>query len=66
MSVIEKKRDIGILKTMGADSKSIMRIFMFEGILIGLIGTILGLFIGYLVCLLQINFNIYPLDPYSI
>jgi len=63
MSVIEKKRDIGILRSMGATEKSVLRIFMFEGLLIGLIGTILGVIIGYGVCYIQIHFNIYPLDP---
>ena len=41
MSVIEKKKDIGVLRSMGANRKSILRIFMFEGILVGTIGTIL-------------------------
>jgi lipoprotein-releasing system permease protein len=63
MSVIEKKRDIGILRSMGATEKSILRIFMFEGLLIGLIGTLLGVVIGYGICYIQIHFNIYPLDP---
>ncbi|MDO8549229.1 MAG: ABC transporter permease [Ignavibacteria bacterium] len=63
MSVIEKKRDIGILRSMGAGEKSILKIFMFEGLLIGVIGTLAGIFIGYLVCYLQLKFNIYPLDP---
>ena len=63
MSVIEKKRDIGILRSMGVTEKSILKIFMFEGLLIGIVGTILGVIIGYFICYLQINFNIYPLDP---
>jgi lipoprotein-releasing system permease protein len=63
MSVIEKRRDIGILNAMGISQKSVLKIFMFEGILIGIIGTLLGIFIGYLVCYLQLEFNIYPLDP---
>jgi len=63
MSVIEKKRDIGILRAMGSKENSILKIFMFEGLLIGLAGTIAGLFLGYLICFLQLNFNIYPLDP---
>ncbi|OGU43116.1 MAG: hypothetical protein A2000_06495 [Ignavibacteria bacterium GWB2_36_8] len=63
MSVIEKKRDIGVLRSVGAGEKSIVKIFMFEGLLIGVIGTLAGIFIGYLVCYLQINYNIYPLDP---
>lgn len=63
MSVIEKKRDIGILRSMGVTEKSVLKIFMFEGLLIGLIGTVLGVIIGYGICYLQIKFNIYPLDP---
>lgn len=63
MSVIEKRRDIGILRSMGARKKSILRIFMFEGVLIGTIGTVLGLILGLLVCYLQIEFKLYPLDP---
>lgn len=63
MSVIEKKRDIGILQSIGATKNSILKIFMFEGLLIGIIGTLSGLLLGYLICYLQINFNIYPLDP---
>jgi lipoprotein-releasing system permease protein len=63
MSVIEKKRDIGILRSMGASEKSIVKIFMFEGLLIGIIGTIAGSILGYFICYLQLKFKIYPLDP---
>jgi len=62
MSVLEKKKDIGVLRSMGTTSSSIKKIFMFEGILIGIIGTIAGLLIGLSICYLQINFNIYSLD----
>ncbi len=63
MSVIEKKRDIGILRSMGSQEKSILKIFMYEGIMIGLIGTGLGVLLGYFICFLQLQYNIYPLDP---
>ena len=63
MSVIEKKKDIALMRSMGVTEKSVLRIFMFEGILIGIIGTGLGMLIGYVVCWLQINYNFYPLDP---
>ena len=63
MSVIEKRRDIGILTAMGINQKSVVKIFMFEGILIGIIGTLLGVIIGYFVCYLQIKYNLYPLNP---
>lgn len=63
MSVIEKTRDIGILKSMGATSKSIVRIFMFEGIFIGVVGSFLGLGLGLLLVYLQARFHLFPLDP---
>ncbi|MBU0475702.1 MAG: ABC transporter permease [Bacteroidetes bacterium] len=63
MSVIEKRRDIGILRSMGASKNSILKIFMFEGILIGIIGTVLGFIIGIAICYLQMEFKLYPLDP---
>ncbi len=63
MSVIEKRRDIGVLNSMGAQPRSILKIFMYEGILIGIIGTVAGLLLGYFICFLQLRFNIYPLDP---
>lgn len=51
MTVMEKTRDIAILKSMGATAKSIMKIFMLEGIVIGAIGTILGGITGIVVAL---------------
>jgi lipoprotein-releasing system permease protein len=62
MSVVEKKKDIGVLISMGATGKSIMKIFMFEGMLAGIIGTVAGSIFGYCVCLVQIYYKIYPLD----
>jgi len=62
MSVIEKKKDIAVLRSMGASKFSINKIFMFEGILIGFIGTIAGIALGLAICYLHINFNLYPLD----
>ncbi len=68
MVVMDKTREIGILKSMGATSKSIMRIFMFEGMLVGVIGTVLGNVIAYTVAFLQIQFDLIPLpsDVYLI
>jgi len=49
MVVMEKTRDIAILKSMGATSRSIMRIFIFEGVIIGVLGTAIGVLSGLLV-----------------
>ncbi|MBN1634537.1 MAG: ABC transporter permease [Ignavibacteria bacterium] len=62
MTVIEKKRDIGILKSMGASEKMITKIFMFEGIVVGLIGMFAGSFLGLVLTLIQKYFEIYTLD----
>jgi lipoprotein-releasing system permease protein len=47
MVVMEKGTDIAILKSMGATGKSIMRIFLIDGLVIGTVGTVLGLIAGY-------------------
>jgi lipoprotein-releasing system permease protein len=68
MMVMEKRKDIAILKSMGATAKSIMRIFMMEGLIIGLIGTILGLAGGGIICFLlqRYEFIKLPSDVYYI
>ncbi|MGD0234569.1 MAG: lipoprotein-releasing ABC transporter permease subunit [Syntrophorhabdales bacterium] len=53
MTVMEKKKDIAILKAMGAKNRSIMRIFMAEGLTIGVFGALVGSVIGYLMCVVQ-------------
>jgi lipoprotein-releasing system permease protein len=63
MGIIEKRRDIGILKALGATRTSIIRIFMFEGILVGMLGTAAGVLIGVVVCFLQMRYSLFPLDP---
>jgi lipoprotein-releasing system permease protein len=63
MGVIEKRRDIGVLKALGATRSSILRIFMVEGLLVGTLGTVLGSVIGLFVCYLQIEYQLFPLDP---
>ena len=50
MVVMEKNKDIAILKSMGATSGSIMRIFIYEGLVIGLAGTLLGVLGGLGLC----------------
>jgi lipoprotein-releasing system permease protein len=47
MVVLEKRKDIAVLKSMGATSRSIGRIFVYKGLIIGVIGTLLGTAFGY-------------------
>lgn len=59
--IIDKKDDIMILQSMGADNQLISRIFLFEGWLISVIGAFAGTILGLLICWLQIAFEIIPL-----
>lgn len=63
MTVLEKKREIGVLKALGMSNNSILKIFLLEGFLIGIIGAIVGSIIGIGICYLQVKFKIYGLDP---
>jgi len=58
MKVMDKGAEIGILKSIGATSRSIMSIFMVEGVVIGLVGTLLGTAGGALICKLQETYKI--------
>lgn len=63
MTVLEKKREIGVLKSLGMSNNSILKIFLLEGFLIGIIGAIVGSILGIGICYLQVKFKIYGLDP---
>jgi len=58
MMVMEKTRDIAILKTMGATDKSIKKIFVFKGMVIGTVGTILGVILGFVLCTILKHYKI--------
>ena len=66
--VVERRRDIGILNAIGADSKSVRAIFMIEGAIIGAFGAVLGVLVGLLTCLVGNRFELVslPADVYSI
>ncbi len=57
MLVMEKKKDISILSSMGASKGSIESIFLIEGMIISLMGTLLGLLVGYVFSVLQIKYG---------
>jgi lipoprotein-releasing system permease protein len=66
MIVVEKNREIAILKAMGANRKKVMRIFMVDGLIIGLVGTIIGIPLGYAACEILQRFYTLPSDIYYI
>jgi lipoprotein-releasing system permease protein len=68
MSILMKTPEIGILRAMGARAKGIRRIFVFQGLFIGVFGTTVGCLIGFVVCVLQDRFQIVsiPSDIYII
>lgn len=61
MIVLEKRKDIAVLMTLGADPVQVRRIFQMMGCIIGGIGTILGLCLGYAICISLRTFG-FPLD----
>ncbi len=62
MLVLEKRRDIGILRTMGLPATRVQRIFLLEGVWIGVIGVLAGLLVGLLITWLQAEFGLFRLD----
>jgi ABC-type lipoprotein release transport system permease subunit len=62
MLILDKQKDIGILRSMGARDTLIKKIFFFEGLLISLIGAFSGLLLGLLVCVLQQEFGLIKLQ----
>ena len=73
MVVMEKTRDIAILKSMGAKTSSIMRIFFYQGLVIGVVGTVLGVLSGLGLCailkryqIIELPSNVYPMSTIPI
>jgi lipoprotein-releasing system permease protein len=62
MVVLDKKKEIAVLKAMGATDDAILRTFLYQGAIIGLIGTTTGLALGLLVCKGLLVYA-FPLDP---
>lgn len=63
MLVTEKKKDIAILKAMGAKDRSILSIFVRQGAVIGLTGTVIGEILGLLICWIISSFDVVDLPP---
>jgi len=63
MVVMEKRKDIAVLKSMGASNQSIGRIFIYKGAIIGIVGTLVGTLLGYLGCWVLDTYHIIDLPP---
>ncbi|MBL8006952.1 MAG: ABC transporter permease [Ignavibacteria bacterium] len=61
MLVLEKTRSIGILKSLGASRSQIMKIFLYDGLIIGVTGIILGNILGIGICLLELKYKFFSL-----
>src|SRR5262245_10285181 len=68
MMVIEKSRDIAVLISMGATQRNIRKIFIYQGVIIGVLGAVLGNFFGYGICWICDRYQLIRLEPdvYSI
>jgi lipoprotein-releasing system permease protein len=68
LMVAEKRREIGVLRALGADARSVMLIFMAEGVLIGLVGTLVGTGLGVTIGWIQETYHIVkiPGDVYQL
>jgi lipoprotein-releasing system permease protein len=66
--VMEKHRDIGILKTMGAGARSVTAIFMMQGLIIGIVGTTVGASAGYVLSYVLTRYKLIrvPQDVYQV
>jgi len=66
MLIIEKERDIEILKSLGADNQLIRKIFIFEGWLISIFGAVAGIVLGFAVCWVQQRYGLVRLQSDSL
>jgi lipoprotein-releasing system permease protein len=62
MVVLEKKKEIALLKAIGAKNDAVLRIFLYQGGIIGIVGTALGILVGWLCCRFLLVYS-FPLDP---
>lgn len=66
MLIIEKERDVRILRSLGADNDLIRKIFIFEGWLISILGAVAGIILGFIICWIQQTYGIVRLRSDSL
>jgi len=62
MLVLEKQKDIQVLKAMGANNNLIQKIFLSEGALLGIIGGVAGVLLGLFLCWAQVHYKLVPIQ----
>lgn len=62
MLVMEKQKDIGLLKAIGANESLIQRIFLSEGLVLATIGGVIGMLLAYIICIVQLKFHLVKLE----
>ena len=63
MMVMEKSKEIGILRTIGTDRKKLMQVFLIQGMFIGLVGTLLGNLLAFVLCWVELTYHLISLPP---
>jgi lipoprotein-releasing system permease protein len=63
MTVTDRARDIGVLMAMGAFRNQVRNIFVLQGLVVGVLGTTIGLVAGYTICWAAGTYHLIPLDP---
>jgi lipoprotein-releasing system permease protein len=63
MMVMERAKDVGILRSLGADARTIRRIFLAQGMFIGLLGTACGNLLAYALCRAELHYQFISLPP---
>ena len=65
MLVLEKQKDIQVLKALGANNNLLQKIFLSEGVLLATVGGIIGVLLAVLICWLQVQFKLVKLEGSS-
>jgi lipoprotein-releasing system permease protein len=63
MTVHEKRKEIGILRSMGAESRIITGIFLWYGAMVGFVGTATGVILGVVICWIMTRFRLLSFPP---
>jgi lipoprotein-releasing system permease protein len=63
MTVTDKAKDVAVLISMGARRSQIRKIFLWQGVTIGALGTVVGLILGYTIAIVAGTYQLIPLDP---